>query len=95
LAEHVAIPSEAERPNSPFAFFKPVPNQLSALYVVGVDAHEADCGTVPKVRVTPKGLKVRATGWTPKRGCEPPGARMIRESAYRILPVAVPRKSEA
>jgi hypothetical protein len=82
LVEHVPIPTEAERAgvSSPFRFFKPVANQLSALYVVGVDANEADCGMVPKVTMTPKGLKVRATGWTPKRGCEPPGARMIKES---------------
>lgn len=80
FVEHVAIPTEAERARGPFAFFKPVPNQLSALYVVGVDANEADCGTVPKVRLTQKGLKVRATAWTAKRGCEPPGARVIRES---------------
>ena len=78
FAEHVAIPTEAERARGSFAFFKPVPNQLSALYVVGVDANDAHCGLVPKVRVTPKGLKVRAVSWTPKRGCEPPGARMIK-----------------
>jgi len=30
--------------------------------------------------VAPKGLKVKGVGWTPKRGCEPPGARMIKES---------------
>lgn len=79
FVEHVSIPSEAERAQGPFAFFKPVPNQLSALYVVGVDASNADCGTVPKVRVIQKGLKVKATAWTVKRGCEPPGARMITE----------------
>jgi hypothetical protein len=76
FVEHVDIPSEAERARGPFAFFKPVPKQLSALYVVGVDANNADCSTVPKVRVVMrKGLKVRAVGWTVKRGCAPPGAR--------------------
>ena len=80
FVEHVSIPNEAERARGPFAFFKPVPNQLSALYVVGVDANNADCGTVPKVKVMTKGLKVRATAWTAKRGCEPPGARMIQDA---------------
>ncbi len=80
FAEHVVIPTEAERAGGPFAFFKPVPNQLSALYVVGVEASAAYCGKTPKVRVAPKGLKVRGLAWTPGRGCEPPGARIIKES---------------
>jgi len=81
FAEHVAIPTEAERVRGPVAFFKPVPNQLSALYVVGVEASTADCGKTPKVRVAPKGLKVRGFAWTPGpgRGCEPPGARIIKD----------------
>lgn len=55
FAEHVATPTEAERVRGPFAFFKPVPNQLSALYVVGVEASAVYCGKAPKVRVKPKG----------------------------------------
>ena len=75
FVEHVAIPSEAERAQGLFAFFKPVPNQPSALYVVGVEASAAYCGKGPKVRVKPKGVKVKAWAWTPGRGCIPPGAR--------------------
>ena len=74
FAEHVAIPTEAERVRGPFAFFKPVPNQLSALYVVGVEASAAYCGKAPKVRVKLKGVKVKGLGWTPGRGCEPSGS---------------------
>jgi hypothetical protein len=77
FAEHVAIPTEAERTRGPFAFFKPVPNQLSALYVVGVEASAAYCGKAPNVRVKPKAVKVKAWAWTPGRGCIPPGARVI------------------
>ena len=83
FAEHVAIPTEAERARGPFAFFKPVPNQLSALYVVGVEASAAYCGKTPKVRVAPKGLKVRGLAWTPGRGCEPPGAHITKERLTR------------
>ena len=79
FAEHVAIPTEAERARGPFAFFKPVPNQLSALYVVGVEASAAYCGKIPKVRVAPKRLKVWGLAWTPGRGCIPPGARITKE----------------
>ena len=85
FAEHVAIPTEAERARGPFAFFKPVPNQLSALYVVGVEASAAYCGKTPKVRVAPKGLKVRGLAWTPGRGCEPPGAHITKERLSRNL----------
>jgi hypothetical protein len=82
FAEHVVIPAEAERACGPFAFFKPVPNQLSALYVVGVEASAAYCGKAPKVRITQKGLDVKAWAWTPGpgRGCEPAGARIIKKS---------------
>jgi hypothetical protein len=79
FAEHVPIPNEAERAGGPYEFFKPVPNQLSALYVVGVEASAAYCRKTPKVRVTPKGLKVRGLAWTPGRGCVPPEARIIKE----------------
>jgi len=79
FAEHVAIPTEAERVRGPFAFFKPVPNQLSALYVIGVEASAAYCGKVPNVRVTPKGVKVNGLAWTPGPGCIPPGARIIKQ----------------
>src|SRR3954465_12047603 len=82
FAEHVVIPPEAERACGPFGFFNPVPNQLSALYVVGVEASAAYCGKAPKVRVTQKGLDVKAWAWTPGpgRGCEPAGARIIKKS---------------
>jgi len=86
FAEHVAIPTDAERARGPFAFFKPVPNQLSAVYVIGIDANDAHCGMVPKVRVTPKGLKVRAVGWTPKAGCEPPRSTEYQEPFWPETP---------
>jgi len=79
FVEHVAIPTEAERARGPFAFFKPVPKQLSALYVVGVEASAAYCGKIPKIRVEPKGVKVKAVAWTPGRGCTPPGVRITKQ----------------
>jgi len=91
FAEHVAIPTEAERARGPFAFFKPVPNQLSALYVVGVEASAAYCGKIPKVRVAPKRLKVWGLAWTPGRGCIPPGVRITKglsENVVTSLPSA-------
>jgi hypothetical protein len=85
FAEHVPIPNEAERAGGPYEFFKPVPNQLSALYVVGVEASAAYCHKTPKVRVESKGLKVRGFSWTPGRGCTPPGARIFKNSSSPVF----------
>lgn len=77
-AEHVAIPPEEERQSGPFAFFKPVSNRISALYLLGISPDAADCRQVPRVSVSPRHLRVRGVAWTPKPGCVPPGAKIIQ-----------------
>jgi hypothetical protein len=79
FAEHIAIPTEAERAGALFDFFKQAPNQSSAFYVVGVEASTTYCGKIPKVSVAPRGLKVKGVAWTAGRGCQPPGTRIIKE----------------
>jgi hypothetical protein len=55
-------------------------DQDVAVYELGVEADAADCRKVPKVKLArhEKWLRVRSWQWSPKAGCKPPGAKMVK-----------------
>jgi hypothetical protein len=76
-AEHLR-PSDEELRKWPYDRLHWPKGEDWAIYLLGVDANQADCRNVPKVALTVKGLKVQGVAWEPKIGCEPPNARRGR-----------------